>query len=210
MDHAQGAQGFDQCDLPRVQVAKGLVALPNIGKLYRRFLPVPGKQHPEILNRRPHAAVVHVNEMGSVVRPENIPRMAVAVKPDPAAVRGPGECLFHRCLQCLRESAVSGLQIYGDETVAQEVKAHYVTSLRGPTVKFLVRKRYGDAAIQQATLDMLKELATRGIRVEACGYALEMYGIEPEDLYEGVTAVGNSLNSLIGFQSKGYALVMMN
>lgn len=97
-----------------------------------------------------------------------------------------------------------------DETIAQKVKAHYVASLRGPTVKFLVRKRYGDAAVQQATLDVLKELATRGIRVEACGYALDMYGIEPEDLYEGVTAVGNSLNSLIGYQSKGYALVMMN
>ena len=40
MDHAQGAQGFDQCDLSRVQVAKGLVAFPNIGELYRGFLPI--------------------------------------------------------------------------------------------------------------------------------------------------------------------------
>lgn len=97
-----------------------------------------------------------------------------------------------------------------DETVAQDVKAHYVASLRGPTVKFLVRERYGDAALQKATLDLLTELNKRGIRVEACGYALNMFGIEAEDLYDGVTAVGNSLNSLIGYQSRGYALVMMN
>ncbi|MBW2476622.1 MAG: DsrE family protein, partial [Deltaproteobacteria bacterium] len=49
-----------------------------------------------------------------------------------------------------------------------------------------------------------------GIRLEACGYALELFGIEPEDLYSGVTTVGNSLNSLIGYQAKGYSLIPMN
>ena len=97
-----------------------------------------------------------------------------------------------------------------DETVQQNVKAHYVASMRGPTVKLLVRSRQGDAALQQKTTDLIKELNQRGVRLEACGYALNLFGVEPEDLYDGVVTVGNSLNSLIGYQNKGYSLVVMN
>ncbi len=97
-----------------------------------------------------------------------------------------------------------------DETVQQDVKARYVASMRGPTVKLLVRSRQGDAELQKKTTDLIKELNQRGIRLEACGYALNLFGVEPEDLYEGIVAVGNSLNSLIGYQTKGYSLVPMN
>ena len=97
-----------------------------------------------------------------------------------------------------------------DETVQQDVKARYVASMRGPTVKLLVRGRLGDAETQEKTIALVKELNQRGIRLEACGYALNLFGLEPEDLYEGVVAVGNSLNSLIGYQIKGYSLVSMN
>ena len=97
-----------------------------------------------------------------------------------------------------------------DETVQQNVKASYVASMRGPTVKLLVRSRQGDAELQKKTTDLIKELNQRGIRLEACGYALNLFGVEPEDLYDGVGTVGNSLNSLIGYQTRGYALVPMN
>jgi intracellular sulfur oxidation DsrE/DsrF family protein len=46
--------------------------------------------------------------------------------------------------------------------------------------------------------------------MEACGYALNLFGVEADDLFEGIHTVGNSLNSLIGYQIKGYALVTMN
>jgi len=97
-----------------------------------------------------------------------------------------------------------------DETVQQQVKPHYVVSMRGPTVKFLVRSRQGDRELQQKTFDLIDELNKRGIRMDACGYALNMFGLEAEDLVSGVQAVGNSLNSLIGYQIKGYALVPLN
>ena len=97
-----------------------------------------------------------------------------------------------------------------DETVQQDVKARYVASMRGPTVKLLVRGRLGDAETQEKTVALIKELNQRGIRLEACGYALNLFGVEPEDLYEGIVAVGNSLNSLIGYQTRGYSLVPMN
>lgn len=97
-----------------------------------------------------------------------------------------------------------------DETLRQDVKPTYVASMRGPTVKLLVRGRQGDMKVQQETVEMIKELNKRGVRLEACGYALDLFGLEAEDLYDGVHAVGNSLNSQIGYQTKGYALVTMN
>ena len=97
-----------------------------------------------------------------------------------------------------------------DETIAQDVRTRYVASMRGPTVKLLVRGRAGDAVLQKKTAMLVEELNQRGIRLEACGYALKLFGVEPEDLYGGVTAVGNSLNSLIGYQIRGYSLVPMN
>lgn len=97
-----------------------------------------------------------------------------------------------------------------DETVQQDVKPRYVASMRGPTVKLLVRGRQGDAELMKKTVDLIQDLNKRGIRLEACGYALDLFGLEAEDLYKQVHAVGNSLNSLIGYQTKGYALVPMN
>jgi len=97
-----------------------------------------------------------------------------------------------------------------DETAQQDVKPHYVVSMRGPTVKFLIRGRQADRELQQKTFNLIDELNKRGIRMDACGYALNMFGLEAEDLVNGIHAVGNSLNSLIGYQIKGYALVPMN
>ena len=97
-----------------------------------------------------------------------------------------------------------------EETRAQNVDAQYVAAMRGPTVKLLVKARHGDEDLQKKTEQLVKRLTEQGIRLEACGYALNLFGVEPEDLYPGIVAVGNSLNSVIGYQSKGYALVPMN
>jgi intracellular sulfur oxidation DsrE/DsrF family protein len=97
-----------------------------------------------------------------------------------------------------------------NETVQQDVKPRYIASMRGPTVKLLIRNRQGDQELQKKTVELIDELNKRGVRMEACGYALNLFGLEPEDLYEGVHAIGNSLNSLIGYQTQGYALVPMN
>lgn len=97
-----------------------------------------------------------------------------------------------------------------DETRQQDINPGYVASMRGPTVKLLVRSRAGEPSLQQETISLIKELQGRGIRLEACGYALNLFGLEPDDLYEGIVSVGNSLNSLIGYQTRGYALVPMN
>jgi intracellular sulfur oxidation DsrE/DsrF family protein len=92
----------------------------------------------------------------------------------------------------------------------QGVKQTTIVSMRGPTVRLLVRERQGDKILQQETVGLINELTERDIRLEACGYALNLFGVEPEDLYAGIHAVGNSLNSVIGYQTRGYALVPMN
>jgi intracellular sulfur oxidation DsrE/DsrF family protein len=97
-----------------------------------------------------------------------------------------------------------------DGATQQGVKQRTVVSMRGPTVRLLVRGRQGDKDLQQETVGLINELAERDIRLEACGYALNLFGVEPEDLYAGIHAVGNSLNSVVGYQTKGYALVPMN
>jgi intracellular sulfur oxidation DsrE/DsrF family protein len=78
--------------------------------------------------------------------------------------------------------------------------------MRGPTVRLLVRGHQGDKALHQETIALINDLAQRNISLEACGYVLNLFGVEPEDLYAGIHAVGNSLNSLVGYQTKGYAL----
>jgi intracellular sulfur oxidation DsrE/DsrF family protein len=97
-----------------------------------------------------------------------------------------------------------------DEATQQEVKQSTIVSMRGPTIKLLVRGRHGDKELQQTTVALINDLTQRNIRLEACGYALDLFGVEPGDLYAGVQAVGNSLNSLVGYQTRGYALVPMN
>ncbi len=97
-----------------------------------------------------------------------------------------------------------------DGATQQGVEQNYIVSMRGPTVKMLVRERQGDEKLQKETVALLNQLNQRGIRMEVCGYALKLFGVEPEDLYKEVHAVGNSLNSLIGYQTRGYALVQMN
>ena len=82
--------------------------------------------------------------------------------------------------------------------------------MRGPTVRLLVRGRQGDKVLQQETVGLINALTERDIRLEACGYALNLFGVEPEDLYAGILVIGNSLNSVVGYQTKGYALVPMN
>ncbi len=59
-----------------------------------------------------------------------------------------------------------------DATMQQDVKPHYVVSMRGPTVKLLIRSRHGDAELQEKTNKLIGELNQRGVRLEACSYAL--------------------------------------
>ena len=89
-------------------------------------------------------------------------------------------------------------------------------SFRHTTVKTSLFALLACLATPASAQDNLKEVPSSDPQYEldrlnvAEGYALNLFGVEPEDLYAGVHAVGNSLNSLVGYQTKGYALVPMN
>ena len=93
----------------------------------------------------------------------------------------------------------------------QGVGGDVIVSMRGPTVKMLVaNNQTGDAETRKKLAETLEKLQRQGVRLEACSYALDLFALDPGDLSPGVTAVGNSIVSLIAYQAKGYALVSMN
>jgi len=94
---------------------------------------------------------------------------------------------------------------------AQGVKGETVVSMRGPTVKLLVaNSAIGTPETREKLAAVTSAMILEGVRLEACGYALNLFALDPGDLLPGVVAVGNSLISLAGYQAKGYALITMN
>lgn len=102
-----------------------------------------------------------------------------------------------------------------DETIdglkRQGVEPHIVVAFRGPAVRFLstdsgvIPPEHATTAMELA--DRVEKLAARGVRVEACGISTRMMKIDHAKLIKGVHPVANTFNSLIGYQTRGYALI---
>ena len=89
--------------------------------------------------------------------------------------------------------------------VAQGVKPEMVIAFRGPGVKLLTT-----ATIDEEALDLIRDLKKKGVRLEACAVALRIFKVDTAGLLPEVKLVGNVLNSLIGYQNKGYAMIAIN
>ncbi len=100
-----------------------------------------------------------------------------------------------------------------DSLLAQGVKPEFVVSFRGATLPMLRRvpERVDEReeAILREIRERLTELEQGKATLQACNVAAQIFKVTPEQLAPGVTMVGNSLISLIGYQNKGYALVPM-
>ena len=86
-----------------IEAVEALVAGQNIAELARHVGAIPRKQHPEILYRRPRAAVVEIDEVrprvGSGVGPQEVAFVAVTVQTQAVDPAGPFEaapCLADR------------------------------------------------------------------------------------------------------------------
>src|SRR5579859_4025802 len=88
MHHAQGAQGFREPELRGVEVRELLVALQYRTQLQLHLATLAREQHPQVLHCGTGAAVVEVHEVGAVVGPEDVARVAVAMEPDGGDVAG--------------------------------------------------------------------------------------------------------------------------
>jgi intracellular sulfur oxidation DsrE/DsrF family protein len=94
---------------------------------------------------------------------------------------------------------------------AQGVKPELIVAFRGAAVPFVSTERKGRSAEQLEVLAksdaLIGELARLGVKFEACAVAARLFGVDQASILPGIRVVGNTFVSLIGYQTKGYALI---
>ncbi len=98
-----------------------------------------------------------------------------------------------------------------DDLVRQGHKPDMVIDFRGSSVRLVTTETWAFSEEDQALLtkaaEMVKELKSLGVRMEACSIATDFYKIDPATILPEIKMVGNTFITLTGYQSKGYALV---
>jgi intracellular sulfur oxidation DsrE/DsrF family protein len=89
--------------------------------------------------------------------------------------------------------------------VAQGVKPQMIIVFRGPGVRLLT-----NTALDDEAKNLIRDLKKLGVRFEACALAMRVFKADPEKLFPEVKLVANVINSLIGYQNKGYAMIAIN
>lgn len=99
-----------------------------------------------------------------------------------------------------------------DGLVRQNIEPEMVVVVIGPTVKFLSK-----TADPELTFDYekefdsiqtsIKELHKRGVRIEVCAIATDVFNIDNSTLPKELSVVADGFISLIGWQTQGYKLV---
>jgi len=96
---------------------------------------------------------------------------------------------------------------------AQGVTPDFVLSFRGGSLPLLREKpetaNDAELAMLSEVRERLAEMRERGMVLEACNIAAGLFKMTGKDLDPALHMVGNALISLVGYQSKGYALVPM-
>lgn len=108
--------------------------------------------------------------------------------------------------------------VFLDETYTQlldaGVKPGIVMVFRGPASRFVTRTdRYIKPAQRKYRLEMADWIAhfgRLGFVIEQCGIAAKSNGIDRKDFLPQVRLVANGYVSLVGYQSRGYALLPMD
>ena len=93
----------------------------------------------------------------------------------------------------------------------QGVTPEMVLAFRGKAVTLVTTDRQHQELTEYEDLDrvaeQIKELQGLGARMEGCSIATRLYGVDNQTLLPGITPVGNTFVSLIGYQARGYALI---
>ena len=99
----------------------------------------------------------------------------------------------------------------GKNIAAVTKKPEFVVVFIGPSVKLISKSREGVLAEDHKTLDAIAEkiskMAKDGIKLEICLFAARMFKVDPATVLPEIKHEDNGVVSLIGYQSKGYALV---
>lgn len=101
-----------------------------------------------------------------------------------------------------------------DGIVDQGTHPEFVVAVRGPSIRFISNETWSFSEEDQKYLEtsakLIEDLKSRGVRFEACSIAAGLFKVDHKTYVAGVRPVGNTLISLIGYQSQGYGLVPIN
>jgi len=106
------------------------------------------------------------------------------------------------------DKLVFNLTLFGetlDSLIAQRIKPEMVVAFRGPGIGLL-----SATELDEEALDLIRSLKKKGVRFEACALAMRTFKVDPKGLVREIRLVANVFNSLIGYQHKGYALIVIN
>ncbi|MBF0181379.1 MAG: DsrE family protein [Magnetococcales bacterium] len=94
----------------------------------------------------------------------------------------------------------------------QKVKPDMVLAFRGGAVKLVSGNREALPIEQHPFLEeiaaLIADLAKKpGVRMEVCGVATKLLGVDNATILPGIKVVGNTFVSLTGYQAQGYAAI---
>ncbi len=104
------------------------------------------------------------------------------------------------------------LDTYKDEAIAGLKKdPKFIVVFSGPAVKLISSEKASFTPEDQIKIDeianTISAMSKDGIKLEICVFATTVFNVDPDTILPEIERVGNGLISLIGYQSKGYALV---
>ncbi|USD39128.1 DsrE family protein [Ferrimonas sp. SCSIO 43195] len=142
-----------------------------------------------------------------------LPLTAQAAATDADALKGvtSGKALFDINLSNINQVPLY-LQVIGlthDGLVEQGVEPEFVIAFRGASVQFISSQGGDDAttAIKQQIAKRVTELASKGVKFEACAIATNLFQVDNDSLLPEIKVVGNTFISLIGYQAQGYGTI---
>src|SRR5215212_9952392 len=142
MYEPQRAQRLDQIQLGRIEVVELAVSFHHRAELHLHRCAVTRKPHPDILHGRTHARIVEIDEMRSVVGPEDIAAVAVTVEPD----RAYGACSLVSALNAPQhvfdDAGVSCAQLCRHITVLGNVAIRYSAEIRNVDAGTVFERAY--------------------------------------------------------------------
>ena len=99
-----------------------------------------------------------------------------------------------------------------DDLVRQKIMPEMLFAFRGHSVKLLSEDREKFPLEEHTYLDqvhdLLTELAKRpGVKMEACSVAARLFEVDSKTYLPAIKPVGNTFVSLIGYQTKGFAII---
>ena len=102
--------------------------------------------------------------------------------------------------------------VYEDENVrALPERPQVAVVFRGAAVKLISTNRDGfDDSDQEALnefANLIRQMKKDGAKIEVCGYAVKVLGVDPSTILPEVDHVGNGFISIVGYQAQGYSAV---